>query len=140
MMEGLLVDTNVVLDLLGRRKPFHVEAQQLFSLREKNEVRLFISVLIFANAHYIMTRQLDAVQAKRALRKLKILVGILPVSERTIELALNSDFGDFEDAIQYFSAIESHINVIITRNQKAFKHATLPVLWARVYLSMHDPG
>ena len=44
-MENIFVDTNIVIDLLAKREPFYKEAQDLFTLGDKNEVNLFISSL-----------------------------------------------------------------------------------------------
>jgi predicted nucleic acid-binding protein len=51
---------------------------------------------------------------------------------------LNSDFGDFEDAIQYYCAIENGIKVLITRNLKDFKHARIPVLTAEEFVKQNE--
>lgn len=56
------------------------------------------------------------------------------VNEETIEKGLNSDFSDFEDAVQYFSALQSGCTVIITRNGKDFRKSTIPIMTADEYL------
>jgi hypothetical protein len=61
-------------------------------------------------------------------------VKILPCNEKIIELGLNSDFNDFEDAVQYFTAIQNKLNAIITRNTKDFKKSEIPVLTAEEYI------
>jgi len=43
---------------------------------------------------------------------------------------LNSSFRDFEDSLQYFSAIDSDCEIIITRNGKDFKKSMIPVMTA----------
>ena len=64
-----------------------------------------------------------------SLKELSKYVGILPVNGKIIRLSLDSEFGDFEDAIQYFSALQNRkIEAIVTRNVKDFKLSTLPVL------------
>ncbi len=60
-------------------------------------------------------------EVRKILRKFKILVNILPLDDKITDLALNSEFRDFEDAIQYFTAIENDQDIIITRNQSDFK-------------------
>jgi predicted nucleic acid-binding protein len=62
------------------------------------------------------------------------LVTVLPVTDKAIDLALASRFADFEDAIQYFTAIEHAIKTLITRNLKDYKHADIPVMTADSYL------
>lgn len=135
-MDRILVDTNVVLDLLGKRESFLKEAQELFTLGDKGKVKLFVSALTFANTYYILSQQLKVSSARKVLRQFKVLVEVVPIDDKVIELALDSEFKDFEDAIQYYSAIENGVKIIITRNQKDFKHSKIPVLTAKEYLGM----
>lgn len=128
-MKKLFVDTNVVIDLLARREPFHEEANVLFSMADKKEVAIAVSSLTIANTSYTLHKQLKPKIAKSILRKLKLLVKILPLDERIIDLALNDEtFDDFEDGLQYFTAIENNQEVIITRNLKDYKNARIPTM------------
>lgn len=133
-MDKILVDTNIVLDLLAERKEFIVEAQQLFTLSDKNEVELYVSSLTFANTYYILSQKMKLNDARKILRKFKVLVRVLPMDDKIIDLSLESGFKDFEDAIQYHTAIENEINIIITRNLKDFKTSKVPVLTAKNYI------
>ena len=135
-MTKLLVDTNIIIDLLAKRGAFYPPAAKLFSLADKENIELYACSISFSNAHYILHRQLEESQVREYLRKLKILVKVAPVDSKTLDLALNSDFKDFEDAIQYYSAIESNVDIIITRNLKDFKKSELPVMTADQYLKM----
>ncbi len=134
-MDKLLVDTNVVLDILTRREEFYREAQDLFTLSDKGKVSLYVSSLTFANTYYLLSKQYKAADARKILTRFKVLVNILAMDDKIIELSLASEFSDFEDAIQYYTAIENEIEIIITRNKKDFKHSKLPVLSAKEYLN-----
>lgn len=134
-MKNLLIDTNIIIDLLAKRKDFYQEVQELFTLADENEVNLYISSLTFANTHYVLSKELNADQIRKVLIKFKLLVKILPLDDRILELALSSDFKDFEDGIQYYTALENKLEIIITRNKKDFKTAKLPVLTAKEYLN-----
>ena len=134
-MKRLFIDTNIVIDLLSRREPFYDESASLFSLADKKVVDLNISSLTVANTSYILLRQTDSKKAKEILRKLRLIVKILPLDDKIIGLALNDDsFSDFEDALQYFTAIENDQDLIITRNLKDFKVSKLPVMTAKQFL------
>ena len=135
-MDRVLVDTNIVLDLLARRQEFILEAQELFTLSDKKELKLYVSSLTFANTYYILSQQMKLGNARKILRKFKVLVEVLPMDDKIIDLSLESDFKDFEDAIQYHTAIENEVNIIITRNLKDFKTAKIPVLTAKDYIEM----
>lgn len=134
-MEKLLVDTNIVIDLLSRRQDFFQEAQELFTLADNNQVELYVSALTFANTHYLLSRHLKLEEARKTLIKFKVLVKVAQLDDKIVELALVSDFKDFEDAIQYYTALENEIDIIITRNKKDFKISKLPVMTANEYLN-----
>jgi predicted nucleic acid-binding protein len=134
-MEKVFVDTNVVIDLLAKREPFYRDAQQLFTLSDQKQIQIQISSLTFANAYYSIAKHYKAVDAKKFLLKFKVLVNILPLEEKAIELALASDFSDFEDGLQYFVAMDFQSDIIITRNKKDFKNSKIPVLTAGEYLN-----
>jgi predicted nucleic acid-binding protein len=134
-MENIFVDTNIVIDLLAKREPFHKDAQDLFTLSDKKEVQLFISSLTFANAYYSIVRHHKEVEAKKYLSKFKVLVTILSLEDKAIELALASDFKDFEDGLQYFVALDNEADVIITRNKKDYRNSKIPVMTAGEYMS-----
>ena len=107
-MRKLFIDTNIVIDLLAERDPFYEDAAKLFSLSDKNKVKLSVSSLTFANTNYLLQKTNSASTAKEILRKFKILTAVLSLNDKIIDLALNDNgFGDFEDAIQYYTALEN---------------------------------
>lgn len=135
-MSRILIDTNIVIDLLSKRKEFYDEAADLFSRADKKELDLTISSLTFANTNYILTKLKSAKEAREILRKFKVLVEILSLDDKITELALSDDnFPDLEDGLQYYSAIENQIDIIISRNKKDFKNSKIPVLTAKEFLA-----
>lgn len=133
-MERMLIDTNIIVDLLAKREDFYQEAQELFTLADGKNILLFISALTFANMHYLLLRDLNAEAARKIMITFKTLVEVLPLDDKILELALASDFNDFEDAIQYYTALDNRLDMIITRNKKDFRKSKLPVLTAGEYL------
>lgn len=135
-MSRLFIDTNIVIDLLAKRETFYPEASALFSMADKGLLTLAVSALTFANTHYIVSKQTNPKESRRILRKFKVLVETLSLNDKVTELALNDEkFHDFEDGLQYYTALENDIDVIISRNKKDFKHATIPVMTAKEYLA-----
>jgi predicted nucleic acid-binding protein len=135
-MSEIFVDTDVVLDLLARREPFYSPAAQLFSLAENRALVLAVSPLTFSNLFYILRKIGDRKEAIKSLQKLKLLVKILSVSEKAVERALASNFRDFEDAIQYYTAIENGIHYLITRNTKDYQQDQIAVLTPQEFLKI----
>ena len=138
MKEKIFVDTDVVLDLLAKREPFYKYAARLFTSADEQKLKIYVSSLCFGNLNYILSKQKSVSEARKILSRFKVLVNVLSVDDKIIELALNSDFVDFEDAIQYYCAIENGINIVVTRNLKDFKHATIPVLTAEEFVKNDD--
>lgn len=134
-MTSIFVDTDVILDLLLQRQSFYIHAAQLFTLADKGQIKINISSLSFSNLHYLLSKQYNKVESRRILSQLKTLVVVLAVDDKLISLALNSDFTDFEDAIQYFTAINNDVPMLITRNIKDYKTAAIPVLSPATFLS-----
>jgi predicted nucleic acid-binding protein len=133
-VEKVFVDSDIVLDLLSGRQPHYKFAAELFSLADENSIKVYVSSLTFANIDYILSKQLSTGQARKMLLKFKTLVNVLSVNDKIIELALLSDFNDFEDAIQYNTAIENSITTLLTRNLKVYKKTEITILTAQQYL------
>jgi predicted nucleic acid-binding protein len=134
-MTKVFVDTDVCIDLLSGRKPFNKTAEILFSLADNRKIKINVSSLSFANIDYVLRSQYSNTHSRQIIGKFKTIVNVLPVDSKTIDLAIASDFNDFEDAIQYFCAIENNLTTIITRNIKDYKKATIKVLTPEIFIS-----
>ncbi|MCX2836802.1 PIN domain-containing protein [Salinimicrobium sp. MT39] len=139
MKKRLFLDTNVILDLLGERDPFYDSIAKVASLADKEELTLLVSPISFATLNYFISKFESAKIAQEKLRKFKIICEICKLDAHIIEKGLNSDFKDFEDTLQYFSATDSNCDIIITRNGKDFKKSLLPVMSADEYLQSIKP-
>lgn len=135
-MSRILIDTNIIIDLLSKREGFYEEAADLFSLADKKVLELAISSLTFANTSYILSKLKSPKEAREILRKFKVLVQLLSLDDKITDLALCDErFPDFEDGLQYYSAIENQVDIIITRNKRDFKNSKIPVLTAKEFLA-----
>lgn len=133
-MIKLFVDSDIILDLLSKRDPHFIHAAKLFTLIDRNKIKAFTSPIVFANLHYLLKKETSNIIALNNLRKLKTMLDILPVNERVIDQSLNSEFNDFEDAIQYFTAVNNGIEIIITRNKADYKKSKITVASAQEFL------
>lgn len=134
-MSRIFLDTNVILDLLGERVPFFDSIAKVATLADQKKLTLIVSPLSFTTIDYVLNKYETSESVLNKLRKFKIICEVCEVNEETIDKALNSSFKDFEDAVQYFSALQSNCSMIITRNGKDFKHSTIPIMTAEEYLS-----
>jgi predicted nucleic acid-binding protein len=134
-MLKVFVDTDVCIDYLSGRKPFVIAAEKLFSLGDKKRVKIYVSALTFSNIDYVLRSQYSSRNiSRKIITQFKTLVTVLPVDSKTIDLALASDFSDFEDGIQYYTALENGMSIILTRDIKGFKKASINVMTPDAFL------
>lgn len=140
MKPSIFVDTGVILDLLARREPFFFAAARLFSLAEQGNVHICVSSLAYANLFYILRKERSSAVATTILKKLCRLVTILPVDSETVASALDAEFSDFEDALQYHTAVKKGVDALVTRNIKDFKRSVIEVCTVEEFLARRFPS
>ena len=127
MNKKVFIDSDVILDVLCKRIPHYQYSAQIFTLSDLKKINLYTTSLSFANVYYILRKTVGGEKAKYFLRKLRLLIKILAADEKETDLALNSKFTDFEDALQYYTALKHKMEVILTRNVKDYKEKDIIV-------------
>src|ERR1035437_7673535 len=128
-MISFFVDTNVIIDFIADRKPFSKAAAKLFDYSEKSKARIFISSLSYSNIYYVVRQIINPKEMISILHELEAMTETLDVTKSIIKSSLSSDFKDFEDAIQYYTAVSNKkISVIVTRDTKDYKNSDLAVM------------
>ena len=138
-MENVFIDTDVIVDFLTDRKPFSLESAKIFSLIDQKKIKGCVSSLSFSNLYYVLRKVGTHKKVISSLQELSDMVDILKVDSDIVKSALNSDFKDFEDSIQYFAAQEhKKVDCIITRNIKDYKDSSLPVMTPETFLATFE--
>jgi len=130
----LFLDSDVLLDWLLNEQPFSLFTEGVLAESRIQNFKVSTSVLIIAYINFILSKKTNSSTAKKGIRTLVNAINILPFESDIINLALNSNFADFEDSIQYHIAHKYNCDVIITRNIKDYKRSTIPVLTAEQFL------
>lgn len=134
-MDKVLIDTDVILDFFFDRKPFSRYATEILNLCEENKLIGLTTPVIISNVYYLLRKTAKHEIIVEKIKQLLRIVRIIKMDENIVVNALNSDFKDFEDALQNFAAIENgKISVILTRNIKDFKKSKLAILTPETYL------
>jgi len=124
----LFIDSDVILDLILQREDHFEVAQNLFAQYQQGKCTLFTSSIVLANMHFIIRKLHDVKFANSSILFINKHFKIIDANNEDIESAIQSKFSDFEDGVQYFSALRSRkIDALVTRNVKDYKHALLPV-------------
>ena len=137
-MTKLFLDTNIVMDLLENREPFSHDAVRLFTMAYHKQVKLIVSPMTYSVASFLLHKH-GSEGVRKLLSNFRQLSRVATSNERTVDDALASQFKDFEDAMQYYTALKAKADAIITRNGKDFVHSKIPVMTAGEFLSINKP-
>jgi predicted nucleic acid-binding protein len=128
-MTKVLIDTDVILDFFFDRKPFSDRAAEVLAMCESGKIMGYVTPVILSNTYYLLRKTAKHRNVVEKLKQLVSIVDILVIDRNVILNALNSDFTDFEDALQNYSAeMNGEIDIVITRNIKDFKSSSLGVM------------
>jgi predicted nucleic acid-binding protein len=127
-LKNVFIDTSVLMDVLIQREPFYMASAQVWSLAEKGIVCGLISVISFNNIYYVVRKQKNRRIAERTLVNLRDTFVPISLNKQILNQAIDAGFADFEDAIQYFSAVQGDADYLVSRNPKHFKNVDLPIL------------
>jgi predicted nucleic acid-binding protein len=122
------LDTNVCLDLLAKRSPWHNDAEKIVAFHIRHSLELGISVISVPTLSFLLKKYHKEMDAARALEKMLVFINLLNVSRQMAETAINSSWDDLEDAMQHECALAHNALCIITRNKKNFFPPRIPVL------------
>lgn len=138
-MTNILLDTDIILDFFFDRKPYSEHSANVLSLCESNEIKGFITPVILSNLYYLLRQSSTHEKVIDKLSQLISITEVLLIDRNSIIHALNSNFNDFEDALQNFSAeCNGNISLILTRNLKDFKNSSLGVMTPENYLKTRN--
>lgn len=134
-MHSVLIDTDVILDFFYDRKPFAKFATEILNLCEEKKINGYTTPVIICNVYYLLRKTSKHQLIVEKIKQLLSIIEIIQMNKEVVLDALNSEFKDFEDGLQNFSAVQSGtISIILTRNIKDFKKSDLPVLTPEMYL------
>jgi len=135
MKDNILIDSDILLDFFLKREPFFIDSSKILNLCAVQKVNGYVTGLILANTYYLLRKHLSH---KDILSDFKILfsfLDILIIDKNVVLASIDSEFMDFEDAVQNFSAEnQGNINAIITRNIKDYKKSNLSILTPQMFL------
>ncbi|MBX2914260.1 MAG: PIN domain-containing protein [Cyclobacteriaceae bacterium] len=131
-MEKLFLDTNLLLDFVLDRKPFSDQAERIIQLRFTHKKRLFTSALSIANVAYVVRKA--GQNPFQVIAEMMDWVEIVNLTKAEFSQTIKSTFKDFEDALQFYTALEVGADVIITRDLKDFSSSSIPVNSPTQYL------
>ena len=122
------LDTNVCLDLLAKRSPWHNDAEKIAEYHIRHSLEMGISVISVPTLSFLLKKHHKEIEPSTVLDKMLTFLNLLDVNSRMTKTAIQSRWDDIEDAMQHECALVHSANCIITRNKKDFTKSLIPVL------------
>ncbi len=134
----VFVDANILVSVLNKEYPLFTYSARILSLSGNNNFEIYTSPTCLAIAFYFAEKKHNTKPAREKIALLCKHIFISPATEDVVEKTLaNKKVNDFEDGLEYYSAIESNCNFFVTEDVKDFYFSTIPVLNARNFFEKH---
>ena len=135
MAAKIFIDADVVIDFLTDREPFANPASEIFEMNERDQVKIHLSATCINNIYYITRKYIGHKQTLQVIEDLAETTEIVGTTKKEIIQALKNNFKDFEDSIQYSTALTIEgLEAIITRNVKDYRKSKIAVITPENYL------
>ena len=137
MKKKVFLDTNILIDFFASRRDY-ISASTIVTMAKEGRFQLLVSSLSFATASYIMNAHHRKTNAEivAMFAEFVKMCNVTPVDSLVVDEAIASRFQDFEDAMQYYSAVREGADAIITRNSDDFSAARIAVYEPQAFLDM----
>ena len=132
----LFLDTNVIIDVIASREPFVEDSRRILSLCEQGRAEGVMSALTLCTISYVLRKYAAPGTLRRQIRDLRNLIHPVDLTTQLLDRAVSSAIVDFEDAVQYYSAVYCDADCIITRNARDFPQDGIPVLSPAAFLNL----
>lgn len=125
----VFLDANILVSVLNKEYPLFSTTSRILSLADKNKFLLYTSPVCLAIAFYFAEKKFGTQKAKNKIHLLSYHIKITTVNETTVSRTLETpSINDFEDGLQYYSALEEKCTCIITEDVGDFYFSKIEVL------------
>ena len=130
----VLIDTNVALDILLNRHPGYTNAAVIFSMTRQKTIESYISASAITDIFFLAKGALGKKPTKESLKNMLRVFKPVTVSDNHIYQALELDWSDFEDSVQYIVGESFSADYIVTRNTRDFTFSSIPAVTPEQFL------
>jgi predicted nucleic acid-binding protein len=132
----VLIDTNVILDYVLERHPFHAEAEEIVLGVARRDFVGYVSSITPINVYYTGRKLKGKDHTIKAVRRLLRLFEVCTADKKVLQKAFSSNISDYEDAVQHESAVAENLDAIVTRNAKDFANAMVKIYSPTEFLAV----
>lgn len=134
----VFVDANILVSVLNKEYPLFTHSARILSLSGKNNFEIYTSPICLAIAFYFAEKKHKTKAAKEKIALLCQHIFIAPASITVVGKTIaNKKINDFEDGLEYYSAMEGECSFIVTEDINDFYFSEIPVLNARAFFEKY---
>jgi len=135
---NLFLDANILVSVLNKEYPVFTDSSRILSLVDNHKFTIYTSPICLAIAWYFAEKKSGINSARIKMELLCKHINIADSNSIVVKKTLqNKKIHDFEDGLEYYSALEKKCKVIITENVEDFYFSDLEVLTAKAFLEKY---
>ena len=125
----IFLDANILVSVLNKEYPLFSTTSRILSLSDNKNFILYSSPVCLAIAFYFAEKKFKSIKAKIKIQLLCDHIQITPVNESAVIKTLQTPaINDFEDGLEYYSALENKCDCIITEDIDDFYFSKIEVI------------
>jgi predicted nucleic acid-binding protein len=132
----IFLDTYVMLDVLTKREPFYIDSSKILTFVNEKIVSGYISAITVNNIYYILRKLKDKETAKDFITEILESFEIISLTKDILSQANKISINDYEDGIQFFSALDCGCDFLITRNNKDYPNLGIKIISPEEFIGM----
>jgi len=134
----IFLDANILVSVLNKEYPLFTYTSRMVSLADNKKFTLFTSPFCLAIAFYFAEKKYKSISAKKRIQILCEHINIAPLNKSAVLQSLqNPAINDFEDGLEYYAAVESRCDCIITEDVGDFYFSKIEVLRSEDFFQKH---
>jgi predicted nucleic acid-binding protein len=134
----IFLDANVLVSVLNKEYPLFPYSARVLSLADNTKFKVYTSPLCLAIAYYFAEKKNGNALARKKIKLLAEKLNFTSIDGSTVaEVEANKKIHDFEDGLQYYSALESKCEFIITEDRNDFYFSEIEVSGSRIFLEKY---
>jgi predicted nucleic acid-binding protein len=134
----VFLDANVLVSVLNKEYPLFTYSSRVVSLVDNSKYKVFTSPLCLAIAFYFAEKKHGNANARHRIHLLIEKLKFTAIEEQTVfAVEKNKKIHDFEDGLQYYSAMDSGCKCIVTEDLNDFYFSEIEVLNSRQFLEKY---
>ncbi len=134
----VFLDANVLVAVLNKEYPLFSDASRILSASDRTDFKIFTSPICLAIAFYFAEKKSGSIQAGKKIALLVSHIHVSPTNNETVQKTIsNKKIIDFEGGLEYYSAVESGCQVIVTEDQGDFHFSEIEVINCRGFMEKY---